>query len=35
LSSMEIVATRSGIHTKHTNAFCRQNVEFMTVKLSH
>jgi hypothetical protein len=29
----EIIAVCSEIHTKHTNALCGQNVEFVNVKL--
>jgi len=29
----EIIAVRPQIHTKHINALCGQNVEFVNVKL--
>jgi hypothetical protein len=29
----EIIAVRSQIHTKHINTLCRQNVEFVNVKV--
>jgi len=29
----EIIAVCSEIHTKHVNTLCRQNVEFLGVKL--
>jgi len=29
----EIIAVCSQIHTKHINTLCRQNVEFVNVKL--
>jgi hypothetical protein len=29
----EIIAVCSQIHTKHTNALCGQNAEFVNVKL--
>ena len=29
----EIIAVCSQIHTKHINALCGQNVEFLTVKM--
>ena len=30
----EIIAVCSEIHTKHVNALCRQNVEYLNVKSS-